>query len=245
MWPDRGPYRIVGDPTSGYHIKMPLSVVEAVQQTVPDDPAKWVIYRRHDFSKQGKPIWEVSGTSKLDLCLLGKRSSWTNLSALGSAPFLNEVLETLPAAGLQDQAKLEKYLIQVAQLQGRATCVALTKQFRREHLTHARLIDGFDPEDKAKILRSPVAERFTREEIDSWLQGTEKSRRALLSLCHDLVLTRGEDRSQATVRGNVMDLDGAVEQWTLHLEVEPAVKLQTIEVKTLCPEGTFFYPLVQ
>ena len=198
----------------------------------------------HDFSKRGKHVWVVTGRLKGYLCLLVEPQFWINLSAPGNAPFLNEVLAPLPAADLQDQDKLENYLIHIVQLQRHGACMVLTKSFRREHLTHARLIDGFDPEDKAKILRSPVAERFTREEIDAWLQGKEKSRRALLSLCHDLVLSWGADPSQVSVRGNIMDIDGAVEQWTLHLAVGQAVKLQASEVKILRPGGTFFYPLV-
>ena len=64
----------------------------------------------------------------------------------------------------------------------------------------------------------------------------------LLALFHPLAVNKAKDR--VTVGCNVMTSRRAVEQWTFHLRVDQAVRVEGIDVRQIYPEGTFFFPLV-
>ena len=217
-WPDRGPYQKVGNPDSGLGpTKMPVPVVAAVQRLVPNDPSHWNLYPGlHDFAGHGWRILQLYGGSVDYVTLLLARGSWTILSVPASLPVLNEVLDPLNAADLQNRDKTESYLWHVVLLQRHGQGGFLDEEFRRENVDTPR--------------------------YKLWLRGTETRREALRALCHDPVLTRSGDR--VTARVNVMTANGAVEGWTFHLQVGQSVQLKGTEVRLVRKEHTFFYPLM-
>ena len=215
-WPNHGPYQVVGDPGYGYgRMKIPVQVVQAVQQILHDDPAKWVIYQDKNYRGWGKWLVFIEcADSPEQPSFLVEPRYWANLSSTRSVPFLNEVLgEVLKPTELRNLKKLEWYLYNVIALQKHSQFSFLTKKF---------------PADSYP------------EKIDEWLQGPEKSAKVLRSLCYDPVLTRDKDR--VTIRCNIMVPNGLVEQWTLRVRVDQAVTLEGIDIVELRKAGTFSYP---
>ena len=213
MWPNRGPYQKVGRYDYGLGaIKMPVPVVEALRRDVSGDPSTWYVSTIEDFSGQKKRIVNVIGQDKGYLSLLVARGTWTILSV----PRLNEVLDPLVPADLQDRAKLEAYLFHIIRLWRYQGCAFLDLDFRRGHRT----------------------KRGSRE----WLQGTETHRSSLVALCHEPVVTKSRDR--VTIGFNLMNPTGGVEHWTFHLRLNQAMQLEGMEARLLRKNGTFFYPVI-
>ena len=240
-WPNRGPYRTVGDPNEGYPVNLPASVVAAVQRQIPDPPARWITHWI-GFPGQRKPLLQISGWNRGYAILFVKAGAWVNLSTPASMPFLNQVLERLRPSDLQDRDKLETYVYHIVFLQKHGLSKLLTPELQRERFTTKRVIDTMNVptgERQALLAKDPS---LNDAMIDTWLGGTEKSRQVLLALFHPLVVTRDLDR--VTVGCNVMTSRGAVEQWTFHLRVDQAVRLEGVDVREIYPEGTFFFPLV-
>ena len=137
-----------------------------------------------------------------------------------SLPRLNGLLKPLVADDLHNQDKLKEYLAEI---------IFLHK----------------DP-GTSRIL-SPRAVRYDdaglKFKLSDWLHGREKRLQTLFDLAEGIRLRQQGD--QATARCNVMRFDGPVVAWTFHLRVEgQAVRLEAVEVRQLCREGTFSYAAV-
>ena len=216
-WPDRGPYQKVGNVNSGLGvIKMPVPLVAALQRVVPDDPSRWNLFDGlHDFAGHGWRIVQLNGDSGNHITLLIARGSWTILSVPAALPVLNEVLDPLVPADLQNRDKTENYLWHIVLLQRHGQGIFLDETFQRE------------------CLDNPYPEW--------WHQGTETRRRALRALCHDPVVTRTGE--QATVQFNFLTVQGAVERWTLRLRLGKTVQLESTDVRQIRKDHTFFHPI--
>ena len=188
-----------------------------MQRAISDAPSHWNLYDGlHDFAGHNWPILQLYGHTNGYLTLLKARGSWTILSVLAALPVLNEVLDPLVPADLQNRDKTEKYLRHVVLLQRHGQGTLLDETFQRE------------------CLDNPYPEW--------WHQGTETRRRALRALCHDPVVNRTGE--QATVQFNFLTVQGAVEHWTLRLLLGKTVQLESTDVRQIRKDHTFFHPIL-
>ena len=211
-WPDQGPYQRVGQ--AGYgagSIEMPRQVVAVVRRRVQGDPSSWYLVERYGSPGREERTVCVAGR-QAEMCLLVARGTWTSLNASANLPSVNTMLGSLATADLQDRRKLRIYLSHVVRLQRCLDAVFLDPAFRLEEL------DG--------------------ERIHEWLQGTEKNPHALLALCREWVMTKTEDG--VAISCNVMNGRGGVERWVFHLRVDRAGWLESLDVRQLCEDGTFY-----
>ena len=242
VWPDHEPYGTVGGRYgNGYTAKLPMPLIAVLRPLLGEEPSQWNVLRMRDYSGRSQRLLEISVTRK-GVDLLATRGSWVNLCAPAGVPFLNQVLERLPPAALQDRERVESYLAHIINLHSYGLFSILTPELQRERFTTQRKIDlmNLSARERRKMLANDP--ELKQPQIDIWLEGTEKSRQALLALFHDVELSRSGDH--VTARCNVMSYHGNVEQWTFRLRVGRTVQLEAIDVVELRPEGTFSYPLI-
>lgn len=82
---------------------------------------------------------------------------------------------------------------------------------------------------------------FTEGAIGSWFK-QEKKKSAILSLCHDPVVTRDNERVSITC--NLLMFRGSVERWIFHLRVGQTLQLEMIDTIEVQKKGTFGFPLL-
>ena len=154
---------------------------------------------------------------------------------------LNKVLEQLQPSDIWNHKKLERYVYQIVYLQKHGFFKFLTPELKRERFTTDRIIDKMNvsAKDRQALLAGDLS--LKEAQIDTWLEGTEKSRKVLLALFHDLEVNKIGDH--VMIRGNVMSYLGAVEHWTFHLRVDQTVRLESTDVREIYKEGTFSFPL--
>lgn len=213
VWPDQGPYRTVGDPGLVV-LKMPMQVVETIQQVMPDAPSQWEIVEDTNLSKHGKRALFIQGKSS-GLSFLFTRGLWINPLKAGAVPFLDDFLPTLRVADLQNEKVLEKYLDLVTYLHCYGDSLIMSDDLRRDCLTEGG--------------------------IGNWFK-KEKRKSAILSLCHDPVVIKDNDR--LSIICNFLLYHGSVERWTFHLRVGKVMQLETIDKIELRKKGTFGFPLL-
>ena len=207
-----GPSQNVGQRDFGLGtIKMPAAVVAAARCHVSDRPSYWYLVEFGGFGLPRKRIVSIVGAGGGCMSLLVERGSWTNLSAPANLPLLDEALDPLVPADVQDRSKMAAYLLHLVVLQEGLQIVLLDPAFWR-------------------MQSNPGV-------IQKWLTGTEKNPQALHALCREWTVTKEKDR--VTFCFNVMNGWGGVERWTVHLRVEKAVRLEGFQVQPARKDDTF------
>ena len=240
--PNQGPYQMVGDPHKGRAVKLPRAAVRSVQQQIPGQPAHWIIYRSGRLPKQEPHLLLIYGEQQEYVALGLEPGRWVNFSAPGSVPSLNAGLERLRPADLQDAEKVEEYFQDVVFLRKYRLSVLMTPEEQQQHFRQTKLIDDMNLTTEERRYWLAKDPSLKEEQIDTWLGGPG-SRQQLLALFHPLAVNRAGD--EVTLSCNVIGPPGGVEQWTLHLRVERgALRLVGVDVRTIYPPGTFFFPLI-